>query len=285
MTKLGPAAAPTVSAAEAEAATIDIDDDSWRDVRALLIFDDDDLAQTSKKRRQILRRRVLAHVGTKEEWLRLVHMALHEEGVYTAEEVILVADGGNGIWEMFDELLPSTNTRRVRQILDWYHAASHLWAVGRALKGCKTKAQQKACAAWVRPMLDYVADGKVANVLQRLAKIQHGSEHALDTIRKCIDYFEKHRARMRYAWYRKQDMAIGSGAIEIVHGWVIQPRCRLPGMRWSVDGVNAILRLRCSWASGRWDEDFEQAARLAAAEQNTTDRDVRAAARRAAPHR
>jgi hypothetical protein len=55
-------------------------------------------------------------------------------------------------------------------------------------------------------------------------------------------------------------MLIGSGAIESVHAWVFQPRCRLPGMRWSVAGANAMIRLRCSWASDRWDDDFDHAA-------------------------
>jgi hypothetical protein len=276
--KLGPQPPPTATAAELEAAAADLADEGWRDVRALLIFDEEDLASSSKKRRQILRRRVLAHVGTKEEWIKLVHMALHEEGVYTAEEVVVIADGGSGIWELVDELLPTTNTRKVIEILDWYHAASHLWAVGRALKGCKTEPERKACAAWVRPLLDHMAEGKVANVLQRLGKIVSATASAMDTIRKCIEYFEKHRARMRYAWNRDHGRLIGSGAMESVHAWVIQPRCRLPGMRWSVEGANAILRLRCTWASGRWDEDFTRAAHQAAKESKPSNRELKLAA-------
>ncbi|OGQ79333.1 MAG: hypothetical protein A2289_06940 [Deltaproteobacteria bacterium RIFOXYA12_FULL_58_15] len=42
-----------------------------------------------------------------------------------AREVVVVANGGNGIWELIAELLPSTSSRRVVEILDWYHAASH----------------------------------------------------------------------------------------------------------------------------------------------------------------
>ena len=102
-----------------------LDDDSWRDIRGLLIFREADLAQSSPRRREILKRRVIGHLGTKEEWLQLVHMAFHEEGVYTAREVVVVANGGNGIWELIAELLPSTSSRRVVEILDWYHAASH----------------------------------------------------------------------------------------------------------------------------------------------------------------
>jgi hypothetical protein len=252
----------------------DLDDESWRDIRGLLIFREADLTQSSPRRREIVKRRVIGHVGTKEEWLQLVHMAFHEEGVYTAHEVVVIADGGNGIWEQIAELLPSTSSRRVVEILDWYHAASHLWAVGRALKGSKTPAQKERCVAWVSTLLDNLADGKVANVIQRLQKLKNLRGDAADTVRKCIKYFDAHRGRMRYAWYRKNTMLIGSGAMESIHAWVFQARCRLPGMRWSKAGANAMLRLRCSWASGRWDEDFASAAVAA----QPTPRQIKAAA-------
>jgi hypothetical protein len=267
--KPGPAPVPSMPA-EAEF----VGEEGWKDVRALLIFREADLAQTSKNRREILHRRVIAHVGTHEEWLQLVHLAFHEEGVYTAHEVVVVADGGNGIWEMVDEFLPKTTFRKVIQILDWCHAASHLWTVGRALKGCKTEAQRKACIQWVSPLLDDIFDGKVANVLQRLRKLQPSSDNARDEVRKCIEYFEAHQERMRYSWFRKHNLLIGSGAVESVHNWVIQARCRLPGMRWSQEGVNAMLRLRCAWASGSFDEDFA----LAAEERPPSQRDLKAAA-------
>ncbi len=58
-------------------------------------------------------------------------------------------------------------------------------------------------------------------------------------------------------------MTIGAGAIESIHKWVIQVHCKQAGMAWSEAGVNAMLRLRCVWASGRWDEIFTPAARAA----------------------
>ena len=237
-----------------------MDGGSWRDARALLIFREEDLAQTSKTRRQICHRRVVAHVGTKMEWTQLLHMAFHEEGVYTAREVVVVADGGSGIWELIGELLPTTPSRKVVEILDWYHAASHLWEVGRALKGCKTPQERRRCATWVHTLLDYLADGRVANVIQRLDKLKPRKKTTKEAMRKCLKYFRGHRTRMRYKWCRDKGMLIGSGAIESVHAWVIQARCKLPGMRWSKGGKGAMLRLRCSWAFGRWDEDFALAA-------------------------
>lgn len=233
----------------------------WRDVRALLIYQEQDVAQCSKGRRQILKRRVLAHLGTKEQWLKLLHMAFHEEGVYIAEEVVVVADGGTGIWEAIGELLPSTSQRRVVEILDWCHAVSHLWAVAKKWKKGNKKATVKERAKWIDGLVKYLADGKVSNVLQRLQNLRRGKNGALaEELDRCLKYLTEHRQRMHYRQYRDAGMTIGSGAIESVHKWVIQARCHLAGMAWSEVGLNAMLRLRCLWASGGWDDEFRSPA-------------------------
>jgi len=239
------------------------EDSGFRNVRALLIFREEDLAGIKQGRHEILKRRVVAHIGTLQEWYKFVHMGFCEEGVYTAEEVVAIADGGSGVWELFDELLVPTKHRKVVQVLDFYHATSHIWAAGRALKGSDSVAQRKACIAWVKPLLADLRAGRVANVIQRLGKLKIKGR-AGEEVSKVKDYFETHRKRMRYNWLREQGMLIGSGAMESVHAWMIQSRCRLPGMRWSVAGANAMLRLRCAWACGRWDERFDEAARAQA---------------------
>ena len=235
-------------------------DNDWRDVRALLIYREADVADCSKDRRQILHRRVLAHVGTQEQWQQLLHLAFHEEGVYLARQVVVVADGGAGIWDTIDELLPSTRSRKVTQILDWCHAVSYLWKVAKKWKPGNRKQDVRARAKWVEGLVDYLAEGKLSNVLQRLRRLQRGKQGELfEEIRRCLDYLEEHRGRMHYPQYRKAGMTIGSGAIESVHKWVIQARCKQAGMAWSEAGINAMMRLRCVWASGRWDEIFAPA--------------------------
>ncbi|MBU2431883.1 MAG: hypothetical protein KKH99_14415 [Proteobacteria bacterium] len=235
-------------------------DNDWRDVRALLIYREADVADCSKDRRKILHRRVLAHVGTQDQWRQLLHLAFHDEGVYVAREVVVVADGGAGIWDTIGELLPSTRARKVTQILDWCHAVSYLWKVAKKWKRGNRRKDVLARAQWVDVLVDYLAQGKLANVLQRLRRLQRGKKGELfHEIRRCLDYLEGHRGRMHYPQYRKAGMTIGSGAIESVHKWVIQARCKQAGMAWSEAGINAMMRLRCVWASGRWDEIFAPA--------------------------
>lgn len=234
----------------------------YRDVRALIIFRAVDLKEGKGGRKYIERKVVRSHIGTAEEWKKIVHLALFEAGVFWAQRVVIIADGGQGIWELMEELLPQTPGRTVVQILDWCHAVSHLWKVATAYKGSKTPQQRSAARKWLSALLDELHAGHPSVVLQRLRNLPKDKAVAADfadTLRKCIDYFDKHSARMLYGRFRKAGLLIGSGPIESVHAWAIQPRLRLPGMRWSVAGANRMLRLRCSWASDTWDADIARA--------------------------
>ena len=234
----------------------------YRDVRALIIFGAADLIEGKGGRKYIEKKVIRAHIGTADEWKKLVHLALFQTGALWAQRVVTITDGGSGIWPLMNELLPRTEGRTVVQILDWCHAVGHLWKVGTAYKGNKTPAQRRAARQWLKPLLDELHEGHPSVVLQRLRKCPTGKAVAsdfADTVRKCIKYFEDHSSRMHYGRFRAAGLLIGSGPIESVHAWVIQPRLRLPGMRWSVAGANRMLRLRCSWASGTWDTDITRA--------------------------
>jgi hypothetical protein len=120
------------------------DDNGWRDARALIIFRDTDVAKNhSGKRGTILNRRVVAHIGSNDDWYKIVHKTFFEEGVYWAHEVVVVADGGNGLWELIEELLPTTDRRRVVQVLDWCPSISRL--------GCRPPTQRRRQARQTKP--------------------------------------------------------------------------------------------------------------------------------------
>jgi hypothetical protein len=179
-------------------------------------------------------------------------------GAFWADLVVIVGDGADGHWNLLQKLIPDAPGRKVTRILDWYHAASHLYKAALAVRGSKTATQRGEAVKWLKPLLAALHDGHPSVVLQRLRKLTGLSQRPQQEVDRCIDYIDKRKDRMHYARYRKNNMLIGSGPIESVHAWVFQARIRLPGMRWSLRGVNAILRLRCAWASGTWDKDIDR---------------------------
>ena len=63
--------------------------------------------------------------------------------------------------------------------------------------------------------------------------------------------------RMRYAKFCRQGLCTSTGGVEAGCKVVIGTRLKRAGMHWTVKGANAIIAVRCSNLSGRF-EDFWQ---------------------------
>ena len=66
-------------------------------------------------------------------------------------------------------------------------------------------------------------------------------------------YFRKNLAVMAYDQYLKNGWPIATGIIEGACRHIVKDRCELSGMRWTVEGAEAILKLRCIHSNGDWD--------------------------------
>jgi hypothetical protein len=62
---------------------------------------------------------------------------------------------------------------------------------------------------------------------------------------------------MKYRQFRKQGVALGSGAIESAVRRVVNLRLKGNGMLWEVDNAEAMLVLRSAVLTGRWEETLE----------------------------
>ena len=67
-------------------------------------------------------------------------------------------------------------------------------------------------------------------------------------------YLENNKNKIDYSTYEHNGWFVGSGAIESSNKTVIQLRLKQSGMRWSVDGANYMIALRCMWESDHWDK-------------------------------
>jgi hypothetical protein len=69
-----------------------------------------------------------------------------------------------------------------------------------------------------------------------------------------IGYYENNRQHMRYDEYLAAGYPIGSGVAEGACRHVVKDRLEQTGMRWTVDGAQAMLHLRAIYLNGYWDE-------------------------------
>lgn len=188
----------------------------------------------------------------------LARVEAERRGLRQAETVIALGDGGNWI----DPLLMAF-FRVLARIIDWYHAAEHLWDCAKAVHGAGTT----QAAYWAERLEALLWDGKVQRVIEELsaeaAKLGPPTEADTATsVRRVlannIAYFTQHEKHMNYPEYRKNGWPIGSGETEAA---VKQFNKRIKGTEqfWSTEGVETILTLRALWLSQdeRWERYWE----------------------------
>ena len=68
-----------------------------------------------------------------------------------------------------------------------------------------------------------------------------------------IAYFEERRDIMRYDEYRREDLVLATGVIEGACRYVVKERLDCAGMRWTLEGAERLLQLRCIELNGDWE--------------------------------
>ena len=74
-----------------------------------------------------------------------------------------------------------------------------------------------------------------------------------DELDTALGYFENNAPRMRYHWFRRCGLSVGSGVVEASSKTVVGQRLKQSGMHWTVPGADAIIALRSQEASSTWE--------------------------------
>lgn len=165
-------------------------------------------------------------------------------GFTEAARPVILGDGSAWIWNTAAELFPQAT-----QILDCFHAKEHLSEVGKAICGDRPEGQQ-----WIQARYDELDEGRLKSLVAAL----HVHAGAYKEARECIHYIWKNRRRMRYPKLRKQGFCTSTGVVEAGCKVVVGTRLKRAGMHWTVRGANAIIALRCSKLSGRFEDFWER---------------------------
>ena len=166
-------------------------------------------------------------------------------GFERAGRQAVLGDGAPWIWNMADEYFPDAV-----QIVDLFHVKQHLSDVGKAIYGPTSELAMQ----WGRQRHDELDEGRLDALLQALRT--HTATH--DEARKCVDYVERNRDRMRYPEFRAQGLCTSTGVVEAGCKVAIGTRLKRAGMHWTVRGANAIIALRCAKLSGRFEDFWER---------------------------
>jgi hypothetical protein len=162
-----------------------------------------------------------------------------------AERTVALGDGAPWIWNLAEELFPGTI-----QIVDHFHAKQHLSDLGKVLYG----PTHPEASQWAQQRQNELDAGKLRAVV---AAIRPHVTHC-DEARRCLHYFWTNRKRMRYPKFHAQHLCTSTGVVEAGCKVAIGTRLKRAGMHWTVRGANAIIALRCSKLSGRFQDFWER---------------------------
>jgi len=170
------------------------------------------------------------------------------QGMAQAAEVVILADGAPWIWKLVEEHFPDAI-----QILDFHHARDWVYQVGAAVFG----AGSAKATAWIETQIrEHLVKGDAFGLIAAIAALPEVAPPQGETKslpEQAMEYFQNNAERMHYSAYRARGLEIGSGIIESVGRRVVGVRCKQPGMRWTEDGLSAIVTLRTNALNDAYD--------------------------------
>lgn len=177
----------------------------------------------------------------------------HHRGWNRAKRKVVIGDGAPWIWNIADEHFPTAI-----QIVDLYHARQHLWELAGRLFADDPQQRQQ----WASRLQKKLDAGKIESLVKSLRTLKPSTHELANLLRTEADYFARNANRMRYPEFRADHLFIGSGVIEAGCKTVIGSRLKQSGMFWTVRGANAILALRCTRLSHKF-QDYWDSRRVA----------------------
>ena len=228
---------------------------SWHEIKSSVIFRLDHQAQTAGGRGMVIEKRVVSYQGEPWEFCRRVYAEAVRCGLDQARRVYWVADGGKWIWELKRERFP-----HAIGLLDFYHAAQHLWNLAAGLLKDKPAEQRQ----WVQPLLHQLHNGQEREVLRTLESlldtlgVDVGAESRAILERE-VSYFQSHRDHLAYSKRREEGCPNGSGTMESTCGQ-LQGRFKCPGQFWTRWGKDRLMALEMARRNNDWDDLWQTAA-------------------------
>lgn len=163
----------------------------------------------------------------------------------TVTRRVILGDGALWIWNLADTHFPGAI-----QIVDRFHVKEHLSNVAKAIWGGPCDLSRD----WAKARHEELDDENFKFLFRAL--LTHAN--FVPEAQQCLHYLRHNRQRMRYKTFRAMGLCTSTGVVEAGCKHTIGTRLKRPGMHWTESGANAIIALRCSRLSGRFESFWER---------------------------
>lgn len=233
---------------QADGATVNtrIEDENgstWRENKLGIFFSESDIYKRKDKSNIINHKEYVSYIGNVDTFRILMFAKAVELKYWKYEHIVFISDGATWLRNMITELFPEAI-----QILDKFHLIENIYDYGKFIFNDDIKKVEK----FKDKIIGYCYSKEynlIKKELKKYEKIQIPK-----TVCNLPVYLEHNKDKIDYSTYEKNGWFVGSGAIESSNKTVVQLRLKQAGMRWSVDGANDIIALRCMDESDNWNK-------------------------------
>jgi hypothetical protein len=225
-------------------------DGDYHEAKLGIMFAQEQVAELSVNRREILERHVVSTLGTREELGAMLYqlasryLPLDADGApIIKDNVVVLGDGSPWITKLVEEDLPGAHF-----ILDWYHACEHISETARLLHP-DNETQRKRWRSRQKNLLRTGFIDKLLRGLSRLNMRLPAGSLKQESVAGLYSYLSERRDQLGYAQARREGLYIGSGVVESAISHVLQQRMKRTGMRWKHQGAGSMSALRCAYRS------------------------------------
>ena len=179
--------------------------------------------------------------GKESAFQRLKEEVIKRDPAKKKQGVALV-DGEHKLRQLMKKYLPWFLI-----IIDIYHVMEYLW------KGAHIfhREGSQEAANWMTDKLQKLLFGKVKDVITEFKSLLNTiTGEKREQLRRVLTYLENGKHHMRYDIYLKKGYPIGSGVVEGACKTLVKDRMEQCGMRWTIAGAEAVLRMRSVQING-----------------------------------
>ena len=228
-------------------------------VEALFIDPEKTLRNAVPQRPKPKNKKVIAHLTRKVDGEPLnatvttftwIMSQVKERDAKNIKTHIALMDGQVSLWE---ELHRQLGEGSLIEILDLLHVTPRLWDAANIFFPKDKSAQ----IIFMKNRVLRVLKGEIKLVIsgfRQMATKQNMEKSKFKKLEKACCYLEKNLSRMKYHEYLKNGYPIASGVIEGACRHFVKDRMERAGMRWSIDGAQAMLDVRSTCLNDDWDE-------------------------------
>lgn len=216
---------------------------TWKENKLGIFFSESDMYKRKDKSNIINHKEFVSYIGSVDTFRMLIFDKAVELEYWKYENIVFISDGATWLRNMISELFPEAV-----QILDKYHLIENIYEYGKFIFNDDIKKVEK----FKDKIIGFCYSDEYNLIVKELKKYK--DIKIPQTICNLPIYLEHNKDKISYSKYEHNGWFVGSGAIESSNKTVAQLRLKQAGMRWSVDGANYIIALRCMYESDNWNK-------------------------------